>query len=166
MTKAKTKNQLTVTAEKGKQELFMIREFDAPRELVFKAFVDPKLYIQWCGPRHVVMTIDYMDCKTRGAYRFTHADQNGKLLCAFNGVYHEVAAPERIIQTSELEGLPEPGHPCLEYIFFEELEGGRTKVIMQDVFRSVFDRDMAAESGMESGVAVSYERLDEILGKR
>jgi hypothetical protein len=59
--------------------------------------------------------------------------------------------------------LPEPGHPCIEYVSFEALPGNRTRVTIQDVFRSVADRDMAVASGMEGGVAVSYERLDDLL---
>jgi len=47
-------NKLTkITAEPGKQEIFIEREFNAPREIVFKAFTDPKLYAQWLGPREL-----------------------------------------------------------------------------------------------------------------
>ena len=46
-----TKNKTNITVEPGKQELFITREFDAPRELVFKAYTDPELYAQWLGPR-------------------------------------------------------------------------------------------------------------------
>ncbi len=50
-------NRTEITAEPGKQELFITREFDAPRELVFKAHTDPEIYVQWVGPRDLTMTI-------------------------------------------------------------------------------------------------------------
>ena len=53
-----SKNKVTVTAEPGKQELFIIREFDAPRELVYKAHIDPKLYVQWLGPHGYEMILE------------------------------------------------------------------------------------------------------------
>jgi uncharacterized protein YndB with AHSA1/START domain len=78
-------------------------------------------------------------------------------------VYHEVTAPERIINTFELEGLPETGHVTLETAIFESLPGDRTKLTSQAVFQSVADRDGMSQSGMEEGVHDSYVRLDEHL---
>jgi len=54
-------NKTEVIAEPGKQELFIKREFDAPRELVFKAHVDADLYIKWVGPRDLKMTIEKLE---------------------------------------------------------------------------------------------------------
>jgi uncharacterized protein YndB with AHSA1/START domain len=158
-----TKNQLKVVAEPGKQELFIYREFDAPREDVFKAFTDPKLVTQWLGPHGLKMEIEKYDIRTGGSYRYTHADDNGKY--AFNGVVHEMHAPERIIQTFEFEGLPERGHVSLDIALFEALPNNRTRVTMQSVFRSVTDRDGMVQSGMERGVREGFERLDSLLEK-
>jgi uncharacterized protein YndB with AHSA1/START domain len=80
-------------------------------------------------------------------------------------VYHEVTAPERIIDTFEFEGLPEKGHVILETARFETLPGNRTKLVSQAVFQSVADRDGMLQSGMEEGVNDSYDRLDELLEK-
>ncbi len=79
-------NKTTMTAEPGKQELFIIREFDAPRELVFKAYTDPDLYVKWVGPNDLRMTIDKWDCRDGGSYRFTHERDGHKY--AFFGVNH------------------------------------------------------------------------------
>src|ERR1700761_270308 len=73
--KMTSKNQTKIIAEKGKQELFIIREFDAPRELVFKAFAEPDLLIQFLGPKDLKMRIDYYDFKNRGSYRYIHVDE-------------------------------------------------------------------------------------------
>jgi len=160
-----TKNKQTrIIAKPGKQEIVITREFDAPRELVFKAFTYPKLYIQWLGPREIAMTLEKFEPRNGGSWRYIHKDKDGNEY-AFHGVYHEVTAPERIIDTFEFEGLPEKGYVCLETVRFEKLPGDRTKVTSQAVFQSVADRDGELQSGMERGVKESYDRLDELLGK-
>ena len=157
------KNETKIMAEPGKQDVYIIREFDAPREMVFKAHADPKFIKQWLGPRNRVMKIDYYHSKSGGAYRYTIEDKNGKEIAAFNGAIHEVTVPERIIQTFEFEGLPERGHVTLDCMTFEKLPGNRTKVTTHSVCRSQGDRDAMMASGMESGVNEGYEKLDEIL---
>ncbi len=157
-------NQTTILAEPGKQEILITREFDAPRELVFKACTDPKLVPQWWGPRNLSTEVDKMDVRPGGQWRFINRDADGKAY-AFHGVYHEVLAPERIIDTFEFEGLPETGHVTLETMKLEALPGGRTKLIAQSVFQSVADRDGMLQSGMEAGVKETYERLAELLKK-
>jgi len=144
-----TKNKQTrIIAKPGKQEIVITREFDAPRELVFKAFTDPKLYIQWLGPREIAMSIEKFEPRNGGPWRYIHKDEDGKEY-AFHGVSHEVTAPERIIDTFEFEGLPEKGYVCLETVRFEELPVDKTKVTSQAVFQSVADRDGERQSGME-----------------
>lgn len=155
-------NQTTINAEPGKHDYFVIREFDAPRELVFKAFTDPELVIKWLGPRRLKMTIEKYESKDGGAYRYTQEDANGNQY-VFRGVNHEVLAPERIIGTFEFEGLPERGHVALQTAKFEALPGGRTRVTSQSVFQTVADRDGMLQSNMERGVKDSFERLDEVL---
>jgi uncharacterized protein YndB with AHSA1/START domain len=155
-------NKTTVTAEPGKQELLITREFDAPRELVFQAFTDPALYVQWLGPRRLTMMLETFEPRSGGRWRYIHRDQSGNEF-GFHGVYHEVLAPERIIDTFEFEGLPEAGHVCLETLTLEALPEGRTRLTAQSVFQSVTDRDGALQSGMEEGLNDSHERLAELL---
>ncbi len=157
-------HQTKITAEPGKQEIFITREFGAPRELVFKAFTDPRLIPQWWGPRYLSTQIDTMDVRPGGQWRFINRDAQGKEY-AFHGVYHEILAPERISDTFEFEGLPETGHVSLETLTLEELPGGRTRLTTQSVFRSVADRDGTLLGGMEEGVKETYDRLAELLQK-
>jgi uncharacterized protein YndB with AHSA1/START domain len=156
------KNKTTITAEPEKQELFITREFDAPRELVFKAHTDPDLYIRWLGPRDLTTTLETFEPVSGGRWRFIQKDNDGNEF-GFHGVNHDVTAPERIIGTFEFEGLPESGHVILETTRFESLPGGRTRVTTQSVYQSVQDRDGMIAAGMESGVVDGFERLDEIL---
>ncbi len=156
------KNETKITSVPGKQEIIIEREFDAPRELVFKACTDPKLIPLWWGPRYLSTEVDKMDVRPGGEWRFINRDAEGKAY-AFHGVYHEVLAPERIIDTFEFEGLPETGHVTLETMKLEQLPGGRTRLTVQSVFQSVADRDGTLQSGMEEGVKDTYDRLEELL---
>jgi uncharacterized protein YndB with AHSA1/START domain len=158
------KNQTKIIAEPGRQELFVTREFDAPRELVFRAYTEPQIYAQWLGPRGLTTTFETFEPVSGGRWRFIQRDKDGNEF-AFHGVTHEVKALERIIGTFEFEGLPESGHVLLETTKFEALPGGRTRVTSQSVFQSVEDRDGMVSAGMERGVVEGYERLDEILQK-
>lgn len=156
-----SKNKTIVTAEPGKQEVFVTREFDAPRELVFKAHTDPNLYTQWLGPRGYEMILETFEPHSGGRYRYIHKDQNGNEF-GFHGVFHKISE-DLMIQTFEFEGLPEPGHVTLDTMRLEELPGGRTRVTIQSLFQSVADRDGMVQSGMEHGMREGYERLDELL---
>lgn len=158
------KNKTTITAEPGKQELFITREFDAPRDLVFKAHTDPKLYAQWLGPRGLTTAFETFESRSGGRWCFVQKDQNGNEF-RFHGVNHDVTPPERIIGTFEFDGLPESGHVLLETTTFESLPSGRTRITAHSVFQSVEDRDGMVAAGMERGVVDGYERLDEILEK-
>lgn len=159
----KTKNETKIIADAGKQDVYIIREFDAPRELVFKAHEDPELIKQWLGPKDRVMRIDHYNSVSGGSYRYTIENKNGKEIAAFNGAIHEVTEPERIIQTFEFEGLPERGHVTLDCMTFEALPGNRTKVTTHSVCRTQSDRDAMMQSGMEKGVNEGYIKLDELL---
>ncbi len=155
------KNQTLITAEPGRLDVFVTREFDAPRELVFKAHTDPNLFAQWIGPRGLSTTLEAFEPVSGGNWRFTQKDQDGNEY-SFHGVFHEVS-PERVIQTFEFDGLPESGHVALETMTLEALPNGRTKLTNQSIFQSVVDRDGMIQSGMEQGVSEGYERLDEVL---
>ena len=153
-----------ITAEPGKQEILIEREFDAPKETIFKAFTDPELYVQWLGPRGLTMTLETFEPRDGGSWRYIQKDDEGNEF-AFHGVNHEVTAPERIIGTFEWEGLPERGHVILQTALFEKLPGNRTKLKQQSVFQTVMDRDGMMQTGMDEGVEDSYQRLDELLEK-
>jgi uncharacterized protein YndB with AHSA1/START domain len=158
-----TTHKTQIIAEAGKQELFIIREFDASRELVFKAFTTPEIMLQFFAPFGFKMKFNYADFKNGGSYSWSHSDDKGKILCTFKGVIHEIVSPERMIQTVEMEGLPEGGHVLLEVFIFEEITSNKTKLTIQDVFRSVADRDEMVKSGFESGVVEIFNQLDDLL---
>ncbi len=147
--------------EPGKQEIMITRVFDAPRELVFKAFTDPKLFAQWWGPRRYTSKIDKFDVRPGGLWRIVQSDEAGNEH-GFHGVHHDVVAPERIVATFEYEGVP--GHVLLGTTTFEPL-GNKTRMVAQNVFQSVADRDGMVASGMQEGSDESYDRLADLLTK-
>lgn len=158
------KNATEIKAEPNRQEFFITREFEAPRDMVFKAFTDPALLAQWFLPKELNIKIEAMDCRTGGSYHHVHTHTNG-MQFGFSGVFHEVTAPERIVKTSEFEGLPERGHVVLEITSFEALPAERTKVAIQSVCRSVAHRDGMLKAGLEPAIAVAHNQLDELLAK-
>jgi len=147
------------TIEPGKQEIVMTRTFDVPRDLVFKTMTDPNLIPQWWGPRYLTTTVDEMDVRPGGRWRYVQRDPQGNEH-AFHGVYHDIAAPERLVFTFEYEGVP--GHVLLDTVTLEELDG-KTRLTDQSVFQSVADRDGMVQSGMESGATEMMDRLEELL---
>jgi len=140
-------------------EIVMAREFDAPRELVFKAHTDPELVPKWWGPRDSVTTIDMLDIRPGGKWRFVQRSPDGQEL-GFRGEYREVSPPERLGATFEFEGMP--GHIITDTTTFEEKDG-RTLLTTHSLFTSKEDRDGMFESGMEGGAAETLDRLAELL---
>jgi uncharacterized protein YndB with AHSA1/START domain len=141
------------------REVVMTRVFDASRGLVWRAYTDPKLIPRWWGPRFLTTTIDKMDLKPGGAWRFVSRAPDGNEY-GFHGVYREIVPPERIVWTFEFEGMS--GHVSIDTVRFEEHEG-KTKVTVTSLFQTKQDRDGMVASGMEKGQTESTERLAELL---
>jgi uncharacterized protein YndB with AHSA1/START domain len=154
-------SDLKVVADPGTQEIVITRSFDAPRELVFKAFTEPDAVRRWWGLANSETVVDQLEARPGGRWRFVERDGEGNE-DAFHGVYHDLQAPERIVYTFEYEGMP--GHVLLETIVLEDQDG---KTLMTDtsVFQSVSDRDGMLQSGMETGAAESFARLDDYLAR-
>jgi uncharacterized protein YndB with AHSA1/START domain len=153
--------KINLIAEPGKQQIVITRIFDAPRQLVYKAMTDPELIPQWWGPKRLTTTIDKMELRPGGLWRYVQHDPAGNEY-AFHGVYHEIMPHERLVYTFEFEGMP--GHVTLETEAFEDHDG-QTKWTDQVVFQSVEDRDGMLSSGMEAGSSESMDRLAELLVK-
>jgi uncharacterized protein YndB with AHSA1/START domain len=144
-------------------EIQVTREFDAPRDVVFKAMTDPKLIPQWWGPRRATTIVDKMDVRPGGSWRFVSREAGGTEN-AFRGQYREIIPSEKIVQTFEWE--PMAGHISVETATLTDLPDGRTLFTTRSVFSSKEDRDGMVQSGMESGLRETYERFDEVLASR
>ena len=154
-------NKSVFTIEPGKQELTITRVINAPVEQVFKAHLDPAAIPQWWGPGYLETTVELLEARAGGRWRFVQRDPQGNVF-AFYGVYHEVTAPNRIVQTFEFGGWP--GLVQLETLTLEDL-GGQTKFIAHSVFQSVEARDGMVSAGMEGGFEEGMGRLEVLLGQ-
>jgi uncharacterized protein YndB with AHSA1/START domain len=148
-----------IDAPAGVPFVDITREFDAPLELVRRAWTDPDLVKQWLGPRKYEMVIEQWDARAGGAYRYVHRDEAGNEF-GFHGVFHS-NDPDNMVQTFEFEGMP--GHVSLDRLQLEDIGGGRTRSRIHSVFQSLEDRDGMVQAGMGDGVNEGYERLDELL---
>ena len=150
-----------ISAPPGVPQIITEAHFDAPRYLVFRAFMEPDLLSQWLGPRRVTMTIEEYDPRDGGRYHYTHHDAEGNDY-AFHGVFHGDPSLEGAVQTFEYEGAP--GHVSLDTLTLED-SGQGTNVRTVSVYQSVEDRDAMVQAGMETGVTEGMERLEELLEK-
>lgn len=148
-----------ITLGPGTNEIRTEREFDAPRDLVFRAYTEPDLLVQWLGPRRFTMEIDRYEARDGGRYRYIHRDEEGNEH-AFRGVFHGDPSPDQMIQTFEWEGMP--GHVALDTAVLED-RGDTTVIRTVSIYQSQEDRDGMYESGMAEGMNEAYSRLDELL---
>lgn len=154
-------NALNLVAPVDTLAMEFTRDFDAPVAALFRAHAEPDLVKQWLGPRGLEMDIERWDFQTGGGYRYVHADENGSY--AFNGVFHNVRAGELIIQTFEFEGAPDSVN--IEFMWFEDLGGGRSRLRGRSICPTLEARDGLLDTGMEVGMTEGYEKLDELLAK-
>jgi uncharacterized protein YndB with AHSA1/START domain len=144
------------------REIVMTRFFDAPRRRVFDAFTKPDLVKQWLlGPDGWSMPVCEIDLRVGGKYRYVwRRDKDGTEM-GMGGVYREIVAPERIVNTERFDDPWYTGEALITTTFAEQ--GDRTTVNQTMLLESREARDGVLKSGMETGVARSYERLDGIL---
>jgi uncharacterized protein YndB with AHSA1/START domain len=154
-----TEEGKTTISTPGDKEIAAERVFDAPRDLVYRAYTDPELIPQWWGLRDAETVVDKLEVKEGGAWRIVSTNQDGSE-DAFRGTYREVSEPERIVYTFEYEGMP--GHVLVETVEFEDL-GEQTRVKVHSLFDTKEDRDGMLETGMEFGMNEAHAQLDELL---
>jgi uncharacterized protein YndB with AHSA1/START domain len=140
-------------------EITMHRSFKAPRELVYRAMIDPELIPQWWGQRSSTTIVDKLDPRVGGDWRFIQRSEDGTEY-AFRGRFLELDPPSRIVQTFEFE--PMAGHISTDAMTLSEIDGG-TMVLINSTFASIEDRDGMLQSGMEIGANETYDRLEELL---
>ncbi len=154
----------TVITTPSDTEIQIERVFDAPRELVWDVYFDPELMPEWLGPREMEMVDQEMDFRPGGSYRYTHRSPDGSEF-RFFGEFLEIERPNYAIQTFNFVMEPQPP-PSIDRIDFEEIDGGRTRIVGLSRFESQDLRDGMLQAGMEKGVNEGYDRLDEILARR
>ena len=132
----------SATAESAERELFITRVFDAPRDLVFRAWAEPERMTRWAGPRGFTMTSCEMDPRPGGTFNFCMRSPEGTDH-RVRGVYREIVVPERLVYTwAWLDENGMPGHETLITVTFAD-HGAKTKLTLhQALFESVTARDL------------------------
>lgn len=146
-----------VTAEDGKQEIFITREFELPVELLFRAYVEAGIIEQWMGTK--VLELDHKD---HGGYRFETTDPKGNKH-RFSGSIHQTVLNEKITRTFEMENTPFGVQ--LEILEFEKLAEETSRLRMHTIFESVELRDQVLKLPFTWGINMAHNRLEEIVSK-
>ena len=154
--------ETTIEADPDLPTIRIIRDFDAPREKVFRAWIEPELVAQWLGPKSSEIRIDEWNAHTGGNYHYASV-ANGEEVAAFYGSFHEVRPSERLVQTFTWEGMPDG--VSLETMTFEDIGDGRTRTIGLSLVDNLQARDAIMASGMDHGVIEGYEKLDALLAQ-
>jgi uncharacterized protein YndB with AHSA1/START domain len=162
MTTTTRRPEATIEAHPDLPLVTITREFDAPPELVYRAWTERDLVRQWMGPRSVEMDIEVWDCRTGGSWRYA-ATRDGEEIARFYGSFHEVRPGERLVQTFTWAGMPDG--VALETMTFEPLEDGRCRAVAVSVVDSMEAQAGMMASGMEVGINEGYEKLDELLAR-
>lgn len=134
----------TVVSTPNELEIRVERVFDAPRAHVYSVWTDPQLIPEWWGDGTVV---EEMDVRPGGTYRFK------TVRGVVEGEFHEVEAPERLVQTFQ-------NH--IQTLVFEDL-GEQTKLTQTMRFATTEERDTTMQYGVESGAKAGHARVDALL---
>ena len=146
-----------VDAEDGKQEMMITREFDLPVELLFRAYVEPEIVEQWMGTK-----VLKLENRKHGGYEFQTTDPKGNKH-GFNGAIHEFIPNQKITRTFEMENTPFGVQ--LEFLEFEKLTEGTSRLRMHIVYRSVALRDQILQLPFAQGINMAHNRLQDIVSK-
>ena len=143
------------------EQILITREFDAPKELVYKAWTTPELVRRWWTARRDAMTVAEIDLRVGGKWRYVMNTEDC-MEVGFHGEYREIVPNERIVSTEAYEGIPDADeHAALNTLTFAE-EDGRTTLTILVEHPTKEGRDAHIESGMEHGMQDAMDLLEEV----
>ena len=147
----------TTTVYTEGPEMVMECTFDAPRDLVWKVMTDPERITNWWGPHGYTTTVEEMDVRPGGRWRFIQHTTGGEDV-PFKGEYLEVVPPERLVQTFIFDVEPFNNEAAVTTLTLEDV-GGRTKLVSRDRYPSVESLEGALSTGMIGGALQTWDRL-------
>jgi uncharacterized protein YndB with AHSA1/START domain len=145
-----------VTAEDGKHDILITREFDLPLELLFKAYAEPELVEQWMGTK-----VLKLESKKHGSWEFETSDAKGNVAMRASGVIHEFIPNRKITRTFEMANTPFGVQ--LEITEFEKLSDDTSKINMHVIYESVAQRDQLLKLPFVYGINMAHNRMEELL---
>lgn len=141
-------------------DMLITRAFDAPAELVFKAWTTPELVKRWWGFETGEWLVCEVDLRVGGRWRWVVRERDMEV--GLHGEYREIDRPHRLVSTEVFEGFPDPDGASLNTMTLEEVDGVTTmRVLVQHTCQE--HRDAQLASGMEGGMQVSFDRLEEVV---
>lgn len=146
-----------ITAEEGKQDMVITREFELPIELLFKAYTEPELVEQWMGTKVVKL-----ENKNHGSYQF-ETSYNGQIVFKANGTIHKVVPNQEIIRTFEMENMPIGVQ--LEFLEFEKLTNNKSKLTIQIIYKSEKHRAEQLKLPFANGLNMAHNQLQKVISK-
>src|SRR5271168_3625260 len=152
-----------VTAENGKQDLLITREFDLPLEILFTAHAEPELLEQWMSNPYATAKALKFEAKKHGSYQLESTDANGKVVFKSNGTFHEFIPNKKITRTFEMENAPMGVQ--LEIYEFEKLTDNTSKLKMNVIFESLAIRDQLLKMPFAQGMSMAHDRLQDVVSK-
>ena len=156
----KNSGALTVTLPSD-LEITLVREFAAPRQLVFDAHTKPEHLSRWFGPHGHSLSVCKVDLRPGGNWRYVLRSPDGTEM-GMKGTFREIVPPERLVYTEIFDDFEELAGASVVTTTFEDI-GGRTRVTSTTRYRTKEIRDQVVASGMEHGAAETYDRLAELL---
>ena len=150
--------KLTLTSDTAYQ---IVRQFDAPAALVYEAITTPELVKRWWGFETAEWQVCEIDLRVGGRWRYVTVDRGMEV--AFHGEIKELDPPHRYVSTEAFEGIPDPdASASLNTITLSEADGVTTMTVHVEHFSQEV-RDIVLASGMEGGMQVSYDRLEDLV---
>jgi uncharacterized protein YndB with AHSA1/START domain len=140
------------------EQIRITREFDAPKELVYKAWTTPELVKRWWHANRGEVTLAEIDLRVGGAWRSVSVTEDG-FEVAFHGEFREIVPNERIVSTEVYEGFPDA--ETINTLTFTEVDG-RTTLTLLVQHTSKEHRDAQIDSGMEAGMQDALDLLEEV----
>lgn len=144
-----------INAEEGKQDIQVIRQFQLPLALLFKAYETADLVEQWMGTK-----VLKLENKVHGSYRFETTDVMGNIH-GFNGTIHEFKPDEKITRTFEMEGTNFPVQ--LEFLTFHGIDENNSLLKMHIVFKSIEDRDALLRMPFKFGINMAHDKIQQLF---
>ena len=141
------------------REILITRRFDAPAALVFHAWTTPDHVRRWWGSDDAPLVVCDIDLRVGGSWRYVTRDADGTEL-GWHGTYRAVDEPDRIVSTEVFEGYPDG--EALDTLTFEEVDGV-TEMRIAVLHTSRENRDGHLASGMEAGMQVVMDRLEDVV---
>jgi uncharacterized protein YndB with AHSA1/START domain len=141
-------------------EILITRVFDAPADLVFRAWTTPELVRQWWGWDSSALIVCDIDLRVGGDWRYVTREADGREL-AWYGTYYEIDAPRRLVSSEAFDGYPDAA--TRNTLTLTERDDGTTLLEVLVVHTSTEHRDGHLASGMESGMQHSVDRLEDLV---